>query len=192
MMTIRANPMYTYTVGYNDVSFPDVVDPGWYKHYVDFIAARKVVKGFENGTFGPDENITRAQFVMILKNLAGDKESYTNSSFSDVSAAGWYAGAVEWAYENGVVYGANGKFNPDDKITRQDISVMIARYAEKYEGYTFEKTTDAVTFTDNGDIAAYASGAVSTMQQAGILAGPGDGTFKPLNNATPRRSGKDD
>ena len=189
-MTIRANPMYSYTVGYNDISFNDVTSSGWYKHYVDFIAAREIVKGFGNGIFGPDQNITRAQFVMILKNLAGDKTIYTTTSFSDVTATSWYSGAVEWAYENNIVYGSNGRFDPDAKITRQDISVMIARYAEKYEGYTFEKTTAAVTFTDSGDIAAYASGAVSTMQQAGILAGPGDGTFKPRDNATRAEAAK--
>ena len=183
-MTIRANPMYSYTVGYNDISFNDVTSSGWYKHYVDFIAAREIVKGFGNGTFGPDQSITRAQFVMILKNLAGDKTSYTTASFSDVAMTSWYSGAVEWAYKNGIVYGSNGKFDPDAKITRQDIAAMIARYAEKYEGYTFEKTVDAVSFTDSENIAAYASGAVSTMQQAGILAGSGDGTFKPQSNAT--------
>ena len=190
IMTIRANPMYSYQIEYNDVSFHDVTDSAWYKHYVDFLAARDVVHGFGNGIFAPDGNITRAQFVMILKNTANDNVNYTTSSFSDVGVNEWYSSAVEWAYENGIAFGANGKFDPDAKITRQDISAMIVRYAGKYEGYTFEKTKDTVDFTDSKDISSYAADSIRTLQQAGILDGPGDGTFRPLNNATRAEAAK--
>ncbi len=159
--------------------------------YVNYLAARGIIKGTGNGKFSPDAEITRAQFVTILANLSGDDLSgYTSSSFSDVKSTDWYFAAIQWAYENGVAAGSDGKFNPDANITRQDIAVMILRYAEKVAGYTLPQTTGAVTFADSADIASYAVDAVAAMQRAGIISGNSSGSFAPADNATRAQAAK--
>lgn len=182
-VTFTTTHFSTYAVGYNDVSFTDVT--GWYEDYVNYLAARNIIRRIGNNTFSPDADITRAQFVTILANLSGDDLSgYTASSFSDVSAADWFFKAVQWANKNGVALGSYGRFDPNANITRQDIAVMIARYADKVVEYTLPKVGSAITFTDSNDIASYASGAVTAIQRAGIITGNDDGSFAPKANAT--------
>ena len=173
----------SYAVGYSNISFSDV--SGWYADAVNFLVAREIISGTGDGTFDPNANITRAQFVTILAKLSGDSLSgYTSSSFTDVSASDWYFGAAQWAYENGVASGAAGRFDANATITRQDMAVMIARYAEKIAKYELPETADAVTFTDSGKIDSYASAAVTAMQRAEIISGNSDGSFAPKANAT--------
>ena len=165
------------------MSFTDV--SGWYEDYVYFLAARDIVNGTGNGKFSPDKNITRAQFVTILANLSGDDISgYKTSSFVDVKPSDWYFKAVQWAYEKGIAAGTGGKFDPNDNITRQDIAVMIARYAKKVANYALPETNGAVTFTDSSDISSYTSDAVMAVQRAGLISGYSDGSFAPAANAT--------
>jgi hypothetical protein len=129
--------------------------------------------------------------VTILSKLSGDDLSgYKSSSFSDVAATDWYFKAVQWAYENGIAKGKDGKFNPNGYITRQDIAVMIARYAENVTKCTLPQTNSKVTFTDSADIDSYASEAVTAMQQAGIISGNNDGSFAPQANATRAQAAK--
>jgi hypothetical protein len=117
-------------------------------------------------------------------------QSYTASSFSDVATTDWYFASVQWAYKNGVAAGSDGKFNPNATITRQDIAVMLARYADKVASYTLPRTNSVVTFTDSAKISSYASDAVTAMQQAGIISGNSDGSFAPTASATRAQAAK--
>ena len=189
MVTFKTKHFSKYAVGYNDVAFADV--SGWSKDYVNYLSAREIISRMGDGTFNPESNITRAQFVTILAKLSGDDLSvYKTSSFSDVSSGDWYFKVVQWAYENGIAKGADGKFNPNGYITRQDIAAMIARYSAKVMKCTLPQTNSKVTFTDSAAIASYASEAVTAMQQAGIISGSSDGSFSPTANATRAQTAK--
>jgi len=188
-VNFTAKHFSTYAVGYNDVSFKDV--SGWYTDYVSYLAARGIISGTGDGNFSPDANITRAQFVTVLARVSGDDFSgYASSEFSDVSTTDWFFKSVQWAYEKGVATGSDGKFNPNASITRQDIAVMLARYADKVAGYTLPETNSVAAFTDSAQISAYASNAVTAMQQAGIISGNGNGSFAPAANATRAQAAK--
>jgi len=97
---------------------------------------------------------------------------------------------VQWAYKSGIAVGSDGEFNPNANITRQDIAVMLTRYADKVAIYTLPKTSSTVTFTDSAKISSYASEAVTAMQQAGIISGNDDGRFAPTANATRAQAAK--
>lgn len=179
----KASYLSQYAVGYNKIDLSDV--SGWYSESVNFLAARDIIKGKGNGIFEPNANITRAEFVQILANMAGaDLSKYTTSSFDDVKTDNWFFGAVQWAHESGIAYGFNGSFNPDANITRQDMAVMLDQYNKKVAGYTLESINEAVKFADDSEIAEYAKEAVSTMQKAGIISGKGNNIFDPKANAT--------
>lgn len=181
--TVKAAKLSQYAIGYNKIEFTDV--SGWYEESVNFLAARNIIKGKEKGLFAPNDNITRAEFVQILANLAGaDLSKYTTSFFDDVNTDDWFNGAVQWAYESGIAYGSNGKFNPNANITRQDMAVMLNQYIVKVAGYTLEKVNEPVVFDDDSEIAEYAKAAVAAMQEAGIISGKGNNMFDPKANAT--------
>jgi hypothetical protein len=163
--------------------FSDV--SGWYEDYVYYLTERNIIKGMGDGTFNPNGNITRAQFITILANIQGiDLDSFNKASFSDVKSSDWYSGAVQWAYENGIVTGWDGRFNPNQNIARQDIAVMIMNYVNKVANYSLPDINGAKDFADSDDIAAYAADAVTKMQQANIINGKDNERFEPESNAT--------
>ncbi|MBN7773946.1 S-layer homology domain-containing protein [Clostridium aminobutyricum] len=188
-VTFKTTHFSSYAIGYNDVAFSDV--SGWYAPYVNFLSARELINGTGAGKFSPNANITRAEFVMILANFS---DNYVGgaaaSSFSDVAVSDWYFKAIQWAYENDIVYGSDGKFNPNDTLTRQDIAVMLTRYVEKVAKYQLTETNKAVEFTDSAKISSYASSSVTAMQRAGIISGGSDGSFAPKEKATRAQTAK--
>lgn len=182
-VTFGTTHFSTYAVGYNKVAFQDV--SGWYADYVSYLVARDIIKGKAEGIFAPNANITRAEFVQILANMAGANLSqYTKSSFGDVDENAWYKASVGWAADKGIVTGTNGKFNPNANITRQEMAVMLDRYVKNTTKTTLSASIKAVDFNDGQTISSYAKASVATMQQAGIIAGKSNNFFEPNANAT--------
>ena len=165
--------------------FTDVPESRWSYPYIQQLYDAGVVSGTSATTFEPTAVVTRAQFVTMLAGLQGaDVSAYTSGRFTDVPANAWYAPYVNWAADNGVVYGVSDtEFAPNDEITRQDMAVMLCRYAEQF-GIQLGTGTPAVTFTDEADIAGYALPAVQALQRAGVISGMPDGSFRPRDTAT--------
>ena len=168
-------PAFTDTVGH------------WGANYVEFLYTSGVTTGYADGTFRPDQNITRAQFsVMLYRCLGLDESRYAGVElpFADLDKIADYAvPAIKALYSEGVINGSKGKdgqiyFNPNAPLTRAQASAMIGRTQEK--GYA----TVELTFTDAGKIPAYATFYIQTMAAQGILGGYADGSFKPNNNIT--------
>ncbi len=188
MVTFVTDHFSKYAIVCSTVSFSDV--SGWYAESVNYLAARDIIHG-NDGQFNPNANITRAEFVTILASMSGaDLGIYTTSSFADVKTTDWFAEEVQWAYSAGIASGDDGKFSPNALITRQDMAVMIALYAEKLAGYTLNTATAAVSFPDSTDIAGYATDEVTAMQRAGIISGYPDGRFAPKDNASKAQAAK--
>ena len=166
-------------------NFLDVSANSWYAEYVNYLAERGIVNGKTATTFEPNAQITRAEFIKIIAEVAGaDLTGQTSAKFSDVASGAWYAPYVAWGVENGLINGiSDTQFDPNGNITRQDMATLISRYAGFAE-FELPQTEESVTFTDASDIASYAKEAVSQMQKAGIINGRGDNTFAPKDNAT--------
>ena len=108
--------------------------------------------------------------------------------FSDVSARSYYAGAVRWAAERGIVDGVgNGRFEPDSAVTREQIAVLLLRYA-RYRGISVDPTAIPDSFADAGRVSAYAREGVGWAIAADLLRGSreSDGTLRlePKASAT--------
>ena len=173
------------------INFSDVAADAWYVSYVYDLAGKGIINGITPTTFDPEGKITRGQFVKILAYASGDDLSaYSGDSvFADANAH-WSKANINWAYTNKIVYGkSDTQFAPDANITRQEMAVMIKRYAD-YKGITLPQTNAPITFTDEAEIAAWAKEAVSAMQQANIISGFPDGTFAPQGNATRAQAAK--
>jgi endo-1,4-beta-xylanase len=139
------------------------------------------------------DTITRAEFAMILAKAAGVDLTVTRTNgFNDVAAGAWFAPAVAWAKEAGIVSGYKNSdgtysFRPSDVISRQDMAVMIQNFLPQQNSEGLATTKEAVAFQDEAEIASYAKTAVASMQKAGIISGVQRGQdtfFLPRNTAT--------
>ncbi len=166
------------------VKFNDVADTHWAKEYIYYLAEKGIIKGKTENTFAPEDSITRAEFAALLARISGDDMLNASSKFVDVNESAWYAPSVAWAVNAGITLGTSeNTFSPDNMITRQDMAVMIFRYA-KYKSFRLPADFPAKTFLDDIEIRGSAKNAVSAMQQAGIISGRDDNIFAPNDKAT--------
>ncbi len=106
----------------------------WAAPYIEKAAGLGLMTGFEDGRFRPDDNMTRAQFAVVLWRMAGKPESSGASGFRDIRAA-WYEKAAAWASEKGYIKGTGGlSFSPDSPVTRQELAAMLFRYSGGVSG----------------------------------------------------------
>ena len=165
-------------------TFDDVPNTSWAYNAVEKMAAKGVIKGYEDGSFRPDSSITREEFVKILVNYFDFMPVETTAAFSDVSENEWYAYYIRIAVSNGIIKGvAENRFGIGENISRQDMAVMLDR-ALTAKGKTLDMVNEKMDFEDGAAIAAYASGAVENLQKAGVINGYADGSFRPLDNAS--------
>lgn len=162
-------------------SFSDVKSSDWFKYYVDYAVANGMFKGTSDTTFSPNTDMTRAQFVQVLANLSGVAlNNNVNSGFNDVPTGAWFTGAVKWAVDNGVASGiGNGKFDPNAKVTREQMCVMLVNYVENYLGKSLKVTTASSTIADDNNISTWAKDAVYKCYKAGLVSGTGNNMFSP-------------
>ena len=166
--------------------FADVATTAWYYGYVRTVWENNIFHGIADNQFSPQVSMTRAMFAQALANLENvDLSAYRNvtPTFNDVSSTAWYFEAVEWAVRQGIVLGVgNDNFVPNAPITREQMAVMLYRYADVM-GIEFEDSVTA-TFTDQSAISYWAVDEVNAIQSAGIIIGRPDGRFDPQATAT--------
>ena len=168
-----------------DHKFNDISDY-WAAAYVDFLYNADITTGYSDGSFRPNQNISRAQFaVMLYRYLKLDEDQYANVSlpFADLGSIPAYAiPAVKALYAEGVITGSekNGQlyFNPGSSLTRAQAAAMIGRTQAK--GYALAD----LTFTDSAQIPTYAAYYIRAMVGQGVINGYSDGSFKPHSNIT--------
>ena len=168
-----------------DHKFNDISDY-WAADYVDFLYNADITTGYSDGSFRPNQNISRAQFaVMLYRYLKLDENQYANVSlpFADLGSIPAYAiPAVKALYAEGVITGSekNGQlyFNPGSSLTRAQAAAMIGRTQAK--GYALAD----LTFTDSAQIPTYAAYYIRAMVGQGVINGYSDGSFKPHSNIT--------
>ena len=164
----------------------------WAKDAVCFSVENGLMNGVSKDTFSPDGRLSRGMLVTILWRADGESKAENASAlrFSDVSSGAWYADAVAWANANGIVTGysaaADGKqrFGPDDSITREQLAVILYRYA-KYKGIdTTQGGMAAREYDDFESVSSYAAEAVDWAVNAQLISGVNTTTLAPKGNAT--------
>ena len=165
-------------------AFSDVPPEGnWAHEGIDFMVKNEYMNGVGGGKFAPEGIVTRAQLVTILYRLDGSPETTFKNTFSDVADGKWYSLPIEWAAANAIVNGVGeGRFNPDGKITREQIAAILYRYSgsPKAEG-------DLNAFPDASSASNYARDALIWATQRELINGIASGSVKnlaPRNNAT--------
>ena len=171
--------VYTLTAT-TAAQFSDVSTGDWfYQNVMDAVAAG-IVSGRGDGTFGPNDRITRRDFAIMVSKLLLDGEDApeaTTTPFSDVAANDYGLNAIAYCAENGIISGFDGEFRPGDNITRQE-AASVMKNALELTGTTSE------LFADDAAIATWAKANVYACKAAGVFNGDDNNNFNPTSTLT--------
>ena len=166
-----------------DLPFIDVDPDSWYYGAVEYAYENGLMNGVAADQFAPQKTLTRAMMAAVLANLENGSAN-TSGSFSDVADGAWYADAVNWAAENGIVNGyEDGTFRPDAPLTREQMAAFLYNYAV-YKGYDVSATNDLAQFSDAAQVSSWAADVVKWAVGADLLHGVGDDKLAPTGTAT--------
>lgn len=154
------------------VSFADVSADDYYYEAVLWAVSQGITLGTDDAHFSPDADCARGQLVTFLWRAAGKPKAEQAALFSDVGADAYYGEAVRWAAALGIVTGySDGCFGAGDPITRQQMAVMLYRFARAQGMETVQSGADARGFDDFEQVSAYAEEAIAWAANAAILRG---------------------
>ena len=160
--------------------FTDVDSEKWYHEYMDYAVEQGLLEGTSPTTMEPDATLTRAQLAQILYNLEGKPQVQGDLDFTDVAEGKWYYAAILWANQEGVVDGMSpDTFAPNEDISRQDLALMLYRYAGEPT-----VTGDLDGFKDAGQVGDWAEEAITWAVEEGIIDGMTPTTLEPTGTAT--------
>jgi hypothetical protein len=165
----------------NANKYPDVIGY-WGEPYISILASRGIIGGFPDGTFHPNDNITRAQFAAIAVKALNVPPNSGTSSFNDVAARYWGAAAIGAVSSAGLVTGfPDGNFKPEDKLTRAQALVILA----KALGPGYSDQRELAKYSDAQSVPNWAMPSVTRAASAHIIANfPDAGVINPNGFAT--------
>ena len=149
----------------------------WAYEDVSALASQGVINGFEDGSFRPEEKVTRAEFVKMVVTAFDVDISDNSVSFGDVKTDMWHSKYIDAASSTGLVGGYDGNFYPDREITREDVAVILYRLLETKGKAPF----GTFWFDDENTISSYSTDYVMALAGCGIIRGY-DNKFAPRDN----------
>ena len=165
--------------------YQDVPADAWYYGAVDYAVSHGYLSGTTRSQFSPDGTLTRAMLAQTLYAMEGKPQVSGGEDFSDVEESDWYASAVAWAAENGLVSGVGGdRFAPNDALTREQMTLILYRYAQ-HKSYDVQVDGEPLEgFQDVEKISDWAVEAMEWAVSAKLLSGTGDNLLTPAGTAT--------
>lgn len=166
-------------------SFTDT-EKHWAKETLEVIASHQIIRGYEDGSFQPDHEMTRAEFVKVITNSMNLPEhvpaANESGTFKDVPEGFWAKGSIYAAYKKGWIKGSDGCFYPDQPITREQIVTILLRIYSDQEKETLTPA-NLDSYSDAGTISTWAVDSMAKAVGMGLLQGF-DSRLLPLANAT--------
>lgn len=163
--------------------FTDVVDTDWFYSAVAYVVEHGLFNGTSTTTFEPKTYMNRAMLVTVLHRVADTPAVEGDNAFEDVKDTDWFYPGVRWASQIGVVNGVSTtQFNPLGNVTREQIAVILYRYAS-YLGYDVSARAAIDGFGDHEKVSDYALDGISWAVAEGLLKGS-EGNLNPTSGAT--------
>lgn len=166
-----------------DLPFTDVAADHWALPAIRYVYSREWMSGVSATVFAPETTLDRGMLVTVLYRIAGEP-SAKGSSFADVPAGQWYSNAVAWAAKHNIVSGyGDGRFGPEDTITREQMAVILYRFAVE-QGLDVSTKGTLREFTDHQKISPWALEAMAWANGAGLISGRTAEQIAPGETAT--------
>jgi len=161
------------------IPFTDVNTSDWFFSAVKYTYDNKLMNGTSDTLFSPSSNLTRAMLVTLLYRYEGEPAVTASNPFSDVQSGQWYTNAIIWASENKIVNGyGDGKFGPNDNVTREQVAAVLYRYAD-WKKLDVSKTNALTSYTDSAEISSWALDAMKWANAEGLMSGRTPTTLVP-------------
>jgi minor extracellular serine protease Vpr len=192
IVTITRPGFSTYAVAVHDVTLPDI-ETSWAKTQIQSLVNRFILNGTSSTTFSPKSKLTRAQFSSMLVRALGLQMQVTSPPFSDVTSNDWFAQDVAAAYQAGLVNGIDDGFHPNAEISRQDMTVMLARALKLLNIAKATGVSVSKRYVDFAQFADYAKESIQSVTDAGLMDGyemQGSTYFNASNTTTREEAAK--
>lgn len=166
--------------------FTDVVKGAWYYDAVEYAIKGGLFNGTSKTSFEPESYMTRAMLVSVLYRIAGEPAVKVENNFIDVPDNEWYSDAIYWSNLNNIVGGyGDGIFGTNDSITRQDMAVILYRYA-KNQGYDVSAVVGnkLLSYNDAFKVSEYATSAMEWAVDNELIQGTSKDILSPQGTAT--------
>jgi hypothetical protein len=165
------------------ITFVDVTPTDWFYDAVQYVFEKGLMLGVSDTEFGPNLSTTRGMIVTILYRMEGEPEAAA-APFTDVEPGLWYSDAIGWGAANDIVNGyGDGRFGPNDQITREQMAAIFYRYAQ-YKGYDVTARADLSGYADADQISEYAVEAMQWAVGVKLVNGLTADTLVPKGQAT--------
>lgn len=166
--------------------FEDTSTKAWYHDGIHYCVEDGLMVGYGDGNFHPDADLSRAMLAQILYNLEKNPDVVASGSiFTDVVSGAWYVDAVSWATRNNILLGyGGGLVGPEDAITREQLAVMLYRYAVGKGKGDMTMMDRLAGFADGDQVSDYAVIAMNWAVSAGIIVGKENRTLDSQGEAT--------
>ena len=166
------------------IEFSDVTEDRWSYGSINYAVENGYMQGVGGGKFDPTGSLTRAMVATVLWRREGSPKPTAPSGFSDVPAGAWYADAVAWAKETGVVNGMTATtFSPNGYITREQLAAMLFRFSSTAPVSVPERA-DLTPFSDDEKTSGWAKESLEWAVEAGLINGTDGNRLLPSGNAT--------
>ncbi|MBQ3404007.1 MAG: S-layer homology domain-containing protein [Oscillospiraceae bacterium] len=166
--------------------FSDLAPGEWYHDGVHYALDKGIMNGYSGDRFAPGEATSRAMIVTMLWRMEGSPATAAELTFKDVPADMWYSESIRWAMSADIVGGYSAEtFGPNDPLTREQLAVILWRYA-LYKGNP-DTSADDNAISEYGDaeqVSAWAVEGVSWAAAQGIITGTGSNSLSPAGSAT--------
>ncbi len=183
-VTFTTNDLGNYAVVYVNKTFEDIDSYTWAKNKIEVMASKGIIGGTSETTFTPGNNITRADFIVLLVKALG-LNAKVDDNFDDVAAGTYYYNSLAIAKKLGITTGVgDNKFDPKANISRQDMMVLVKKAMETAgKDINNGSATDIANYKDAAHVSSYAQDAVAALVKEGIIAGS-DNKLNPKKTAT--------
>ena len=179
-----------------NTDFTDVKNGQWYADNIYYLTTHGIINGYEDGTFKPGNQVTRAEFITLLvrtlqsKGLMNSNYWYWGGAtdyFTDIEEYSWYSKNISQALEVDIINSDNDTFRPGEAITRAEAAQMLANTIDFF-GVAIYSATDFNFYDVNGS--HWYANAVSIVNSNGIMTGKSTGRFAPFDKLTRAESAK--
>lgn len=159
--------------------FPDVSAGDWYANdeVLGYALEHGLVRGYDNGCFGPYDDVLRGQVAVVLHRMSGEPAADA-PAFEDVDYSDYYGNAIAWARSTGVINGykdADGEyrtFRPDAPVTREELAAMLANYAGRIGNVVLDADHSKLgAMPDAASVSDWARASVAWAMDAGLMSG---------------------
>ncbi len=171
----------------NEPVFEDLDSVAWAKEAVNELWKKGIISGRDESHFAPLDAITREEFIKLLVLAVDCYDEKAESTFVDTEETAWYYPYIASAQKNGLVEGTDdGSFGVGRPISRQEMAVILARYASGGQ----ISPAETLSFADASSISSWAKDAVGYVQEHGIMVGVSETIFDPLSEVNRAQAAK--